>query len=291
MRSMTGFGRATVKNRHLQIEAEVRALNQRFIEIKLALPRGWGEREAEIRKLVQSVIGRGRVEVAIRHLGLRPSRNRLHVDQRLAEDYVAELRRLAKRLGLSGNLGIEAILSRPEIFQSVEEQADPGAGVELGLKALKRALEALEAEREREGRILQRDLAGHLKRIEQVIPKIAALADKSRAEIIANFEERLRHLLQELPINEKRLHEEAASAASRADISEELARLRAHTEALRGLLGKDGAVGKEIEFLLQEVNREVNTIGAKAQNAELARLTVEVKGRLEKMREQVQNVE
>jgi len=288
---MTGFGRAAVKDQHLQIEAEVRALNQRFIEIKLTLPRGWGEHEAEIRKLVQGVIARGRVEVAIRHLGLRPSRNRLHVDQRLAEEYVAELRRLAKRLKLSGNLGVEAVVSRPEIFQSIEEQVDNSAGVELGLKALKRALDALEAEREREGRTLQRDLAGHLKRIEQLIPKVTALAEKSRIEIIANFEERVRRLLEELPINEKRLHEEAAGAASRADISEELARLRAHTQALRGLIGKEGAVGKEIEFLLQEVNREVNTIGAKSQNAELSRLTVEMKGKLEKMREQVQNVE
>ncbi len=291
MRSMTGFGRAAVKDQHLQIEAEVRALNQRFIEIKLTLPRGWGEHEAEIRKLVQGVIARGRVEVAIRHLGLRPSRNRLHVDQRLAEEYVAELRRLAKRLKLSGNLGVEAVVSRPEFFQSIEEQVDNSAGVELGLKALKRALDALEAEREREGRTLQRDLAGHLKRIEQLIPKVTALAEKSRIEIIANFEERVRRLLEELPINEKRLHEEAAGAASRADISEELARLRAHTQALRGLIGKEGAVGKEIEFLLQEVNREVNTIGAKSQNAELSRLTVEMKGKLEKMREQVQNVE
>ncbi len=291
MRSMTGFGRAAVKDQHLQIEAEVRALNQRFIEIKLTLPRGWGEHEAEIRKLVQGVIARGRVEVAIRHLGLRPSRNRLHVDQRLAEEYVAELRRLAKRLKLSGNLGVEAVVSRPEIFQSIEEQVDNSAGVELGLKALKRALDALEAEREREGRTLQRDLAGHLKRIEQLIPKVTALAEKSRIEIIANFEERVRRLLEELPINEKRLHEEAAGAASRADISEELARLRAHTQALRGLIAKEGAVGKEIEFLLQEVNREVNTIGAKSQNAELSRLTVEMKGKLEKMREQVQNVE
>ena len=291
MRSMTGFGRATRKSQHLQIEAEVRALNQRFIEIKLAIPRGWGAHEAELRKLVQGVIARGRVEVAIRHLGPKPSRNRLHVDERLAEEYVAELRRLAKRLKLSGNLGVEAIVSRPEIFQSLEEPTDANAGLDLGLNALKRALVALEAERAREGRILQRDLAAHLKRIEQVIPKIAALAEKSRVEIMANFEERMRRLLAELPVNEKRLHEEAAGAATRADISEELARLRAHTQALHGLIGKEGPVGKEIEFLLQEVNREVNTIGAKSQNAELSRLTVEVKGRLEKMREQVQNVE
>jgi uncharacterized protein (TIGR00255 family) len=288
---MTGFGRATLKHQHLQIEAEVRALNQRFIEVKLALPRGWGEHEAEVRKLVQGSIARGRVEVSIRLTASRPPRARLNVDEQLARDYVAELRRLARRLKLSGELGIETLLSRPEIFQSIEEPVDGKVGVDLGFKALKRALKALEGEREREGRSLKRDLAEHLHAIEAVIPSITRLAEKSRVEIMAAFESRLRHLLEDVPINEKRLHEEAAAAAQRADISEELARLEAHIQALRGLLEKDGPVGKEIEFLLQEVNREVNTMGAKSQSAELSRLTVEAKGRLEKMREQVQNVE
>jgi uncharacterized protein (TIGR00255 family) len=288
---MTGFGRAALKDQRVRIEAEVRALNQRFIEVKLALPRGWGEHEAELRKLVQGVIARGRVEVGIRCLALRPPRSRLRVDEQLATEYVAELRRLAGRLRLSGELRVEAILSRPEIFQPIEEQNEPQVGADLGFKALKRALKALQAEREREGRTLQRDMAAHLKRIEEALPKITKLAEKSRVEIMAGFEARLRHLLEDLPINEKRLHEDAANAAGRADISEELARLHAHLAALRGLIAKDGPVGKEIEFLLQEVNREVNTIGAKSQSAELSRLTVEVKGRLEKMREQVQNVE
>lgn len=291
MRSMTGFGRATLKYRHLRIEAEVRALNQRFMELKLALPRGWGKYEAEIRKLVQGVIARGRVEVAIRYQALTLPRARFHIDEPLAQSYVTELRRLAKRLKLADNLGIEVILSRPEIFQPVEEQVDGWVGVESTLRALKRALKALEAEREREGKILKRDLGAHLTRIEAALPRIARLSEKSRVEIMANFEARLRQLLESLPVNEKRLHEEAAAAAQRADINEELARLRAHTQALRDLLGKHGPVGKEIEFLLQEVNREVNTIGAKSQNAALSRLAVEVKGWLEKMREQVQNVE
>lgn len=291
MRSMTGFGRAIVKHQNVQVEAEVRALNQRFMELKLALPRGWGEHEAEIRKMVQNAIARGRVEVAVRYLALRPPQNRLQVDEQLAREYVTELRRLARQLRLRGEPGIEVILSRPEIFRSAEEQVDGGAGVALGFKALKRALKAMEAEREREGAVLRRDLAAHLARIGSLIPQIAKLAERSRGEIVAGFESRVRQLLENLPVNEKRLHEDAAAAAQRADISEELARLRAHTQALKELLGKTGPVGKEIEFLLQEVSREVNTIGAKSQSAELSRLTVEVKGRLEKMREQVQNVE
>jgi uncharacterized protein (TIGR00255 family) len=291
MRSMTGFGRAAIRRGDVQVAAEARSLNQRFLELKLSLPRGWGDHEAEVRKLVQSVVARGRVEVTIRVLALKPPQTRLQVDERLAKSYVAELRRLAKRLGLSGSPGIEAILERPEIFRVTEQESEGPTGVELGLRVLKRALGALDAERKREGSSMARDMASHLRGLEAAVPKIAKLAEKSRAQIMAAFETRMRALLENVPINEKRLHEEAAAAAQRADISEELARLHAHLEALRTLLRKTEPVGKEIEFLLQEVNREVNTIGAKSQNAELSRLAVEMKGGLEKMREQVQNVE
>ncbi|MFZ0887352.1 MAG: YicC/YloC family endoribonuclease [Candidatus Binataceae bacterium] len=291
MRSMTGFGRATLKSGELQVAVEARSLNQRFFELKLSLPHGWGDYEAEVRKLVQEVVARGRIEVSIRCIAMRPPRTRLQVDERLARSYVAELKRLAKRFGLSGQLGIEAILERPEIFRVIENENDDRVGVKTGFKALRLALKALDAERIREGASLARDLKAHLSLLEAAIPKIASLADQSRAQVVASFEARMRQLLAEVAVNEKRLHEDAAAAAQRADISEELARLRAHLQALRALLGKQTPVGKEIEFLLQEVNREVNTIGAKSQSGELSRLAVEMKGALEKMREQVQNVE
>lgn len=291
MRSMTGFGRATLKSGELQVAVEARSLNQRFAELKLSTPRGWGDHEAEVRKLVQKVVARGRVEVTIRCVAMHPPRTRLQVDERLAKSYVTELKRLAKRLGLSGQLGIAAILERPEIFRVIESENNDQLGVKAGFKALRLALKALDAERLREGLSLARDLKAHLSRLEAALPRIARLADQSRAQIVAFFETRMRQLLAEVPVNEKRLHEDAAMAAQRADISEELARLRAHLQALRTLLGKKTPVGKEIEFLLQEVNREVNTIGAKSQNAELSRTAVEMKGALEKMREQVQNVE
>jgi uncharacterized protein (TIGR00255 family) len=291
MRSMTGFGQASFKRGDLQVAAEARSLNQRFFELKLNLPRGWGEHEAEVRKLVQRIVARGRVEVIIRLIGFRAARSRVRVNEELAKSYVMALRRLGKDLRLSGAPGIDALLERPEIFQIVEEEVDHRADVNVGLKVLMKALRALDSERTREGRSLQRDLRSHLAKIDSSIPKIANLAEESRREIMTAFEARMRELLADAPINEKRLHEEAAAAAQRADISEELARLRAHLEALRGLLGENRPVGKEIEFLLQEVNREVNTIGAKSQNARLSRVAVEVKGALEKMREQVQNVE
>jgi uncharacterized protein (TIGR00255 family) len=291
MRSMTGFGRAEQTKGGVQVVVEVRALNQRFFELKANLPRGWGEREAEIRKLVQAHVERGRVEVFVRAMVLKPARVRLQVNEELARSYVTELRRLGQKLGLDGQLGIEAVLQRPEIFQVAEQEEDPQAGADLACEALGKAMKTLERERSREGRELRRDFDQRLKRIAAVLPRIEALAAKARAALTANFNVRMRELLGEAPINEKRLYEDALSAAHHGDITEEMTRLRVHLKAMGPLLNRAGTVGKAIEFLLQEMGREINTIGAKSQDAQMSQIAVEMKGEIEKMREQVQNVE
>jgi len=288
---MTGFGRIQLERGGIQVVAEVRSLNQRFFELKLNLPRGWGEQEGEIRKIVQAAVERGRVEAFVRCVALKPPRARLRVNDDLAASYVTELRRLAKRLELDGKLGLEAILQRPEIFQVIEEENDAKAGVEVAMQAMKRAVKLLDTERRREGTALRGDFETRLKKIGDGVPRIEKLAAESRAAIHANFETRVRELLGDLPVNEKRLYEEASNAAQHGDITEELTRLRVHLKAMRALINRVGPVGKSIEFLLQEINREVNTMGAKSQNAALSQITIEMKGEVEKMREQVQNVE
>ncbi len=291
MRSMTGFGRALVERDGIRVTAEIRALNQRFFELKLNLPRSWGEFEAEIRKLIQNTVARGRVELFVKAVSVRPPAAHLQVNETLANQYVEELRRLAKRFRLRGEPGIEVILNRPEIFHVVEEERDGADAPRLGLVAIERALKALDAERIREGKSLRRDFAARAKKVRAAIPKIERLAEQTRAEIMKNFQARVRDLLSNLPVNEKRLYEEASSASQHGDISEEITRLRTHLDGLGELLDREGPVGKSIEFLLQEINREVNTMGSKSQNAALSHLTVEVKAEAEKMREQVQNVE
>jgi uncharacterized protein (TIGR00255 family) len=288
---MTGFGRAEMTRGTFRVLAEVRSLNQRFFELKLNLPRGWGESEADMRKLIQGTVERGRVEAFIRCVMTKAPPPRLHVNDELARRYVAELRRLGKTLKLEGKLGPEAILQRPEIFQVADEEVDTRAGSSAAMEALKRALHTLEKERSREGLALKRDFELRVKRLADSIPRIEKLAAESRTTIRASFESRVRELLAELPVNEKRLYEEASSAAQHGDITEEMTRLGVHLQALRAQLVRNGPVGKSIEFLLQEINREVNTMGAKSQNAALSQITIEMKGEVEKMREQVQNVE
>jgi uncharacterized protein (TIGR00255 family) len=291
MQSMTGFGRAEVEKGKVCVTAEVRSLNQRFFELKLNLPRTWGEHEAEIRKLVQGVIARGRVELFVRCTPLGPPPTTLRVDDRLAGLYVKELARLGRRLGLTGKPEIEVLLHRPEIFQVSEEEADSRPGVQLAFSAIARALKALETDRKREGKALRADFIGRINTITEALPKIERLAEASHSEIVANFQARLRDLIADLAINEKRLFEEASDAAQRANINEEVTRLRAHLHGLRELVETEGTVGKQIEFLLQEVNREINTMGAKSQSAALSGVIIGLKSEVEKMREQVQNVE
>lgn len=288
---MTGFGRAASENDGVRVVAEVRALNQRFFELKMSLPRGWGEHESQVRKLVQTVVSRGRVEIFLRYTTIKPPPVMLQVNERLAGTYVNELRRLAKSFRLEGRLGIEAIMHRPEIFHVAEADTNHAHGVRLGFEVISSALKRLEAERIREGKSLKRDFEARIRKISRVVPKIERLANKTREDVIGNFKLRMQELLGELPLNEKRLYEEASAAAQRGDISEELTRLRIHLAGLGELLKREGPVGKPIEFLLQEINREVNTIGSKSQNAQLSQLTVQLKGETEKMREQVQNVE
>jgi len=288
---MTGFGRVELVREGIHIVAEIRALNQRFFELKLNSPRTWGPHEAEIRKIVQSVVARGRVEVFVRCTRVGPPKSKLQVNDELARMYIRELRRLGRSLKLNNKLGLEAILQRPEVFHVIEEDEEPHLGAQLGLEALQRALKMMETERVREGRALKRDFELRLKTLTAAIPRLDELAANARTVIRANFETRMRELLAELPVNEKRLYEEASAAAQHGDITEEITRLRVHLEAMSTLLKRTGPIGKSIEFLLQEINRELNTIGAKAQNAKMSQITVEMKGEVEKMREQVQNVE
>jgi len=288
---MTGFGRAELVRDGIHIVSEIRSLNQRFFELKLNLPRTWGQHEAEIRKIVQSVVERGRVEVFVRYTRVGPQKSKLQVNDELARTYVRELRRLGRSLKLNGKLGLEAILQRPEVFHVVEEEEEPHLGAELGFEALRRALKIMEAARVREGRALKRDFESRLKLLASALPRMDELAADARTMIRTNFEARIRELLAELPVNEKRLYEEASAAAQHGDITEEMTRLRVHLDAMSKLLKRTGPIGKSIEFLLQEINRELNTMGAKAQHAKMSQITVEMKGEVEKMREQVQNVE
>ncbi len=293
IRSMTGFGRAEVPGDDVAITVEARSVNHRHLDVALRLPAGLTPLELEARRLVQSRLERGRVDVAVqitRDAG-HPAQT-VRVDAALAERYVAEARALAGALGLTADATLGWVLERPGVVQ-VEDAAppDPAAVWPRLADALGRALDELVARRSAEGASLALALRGLAAELTGQVSAMATrgpVAAERRAE---RLRERIRTLLGEVPLDEARIATEVAVWAQKTDVTEELTRLRAHLDEFTLMLDKGGPVGRPLDFLTQELNREVNTVAAKADDLELSQAALAAKGLIEKIREQVQNLE
>jgi len=290
---MTGFGAATLalanKTRGA-ISVETKSVNQRFLDLKLSLPKEYAAWEADVRKLVQERVGRGRVELYVSREGSTNGRPRVEIDEDLARAYVTEWRRLKKSLKLSGDVDLALLRGVPDLYRPRESGAAPEAERAALLRVVGKALRELERARLREGGNLATDMRARTHALEKLAVFMAERADVSRLDARRRIEERLRELLAG-NVDETRLVQEAAFQVERSDVTEEIVRLRSHLSGLRDLLEADDAVGKRIDFLLQEVQREVNTVASKSSDLRLTQLAVEAKGEIEKIREQVQNIE
>ncbi|MFZ1061510.1 MAG: YicC family protein [Candidatus Rokubacteria bacterium RIFCSPLOWO2_02_FULL_68_19] len=292
IRSMTGYGRAEVVGERIVVSVEARSLNHRHLDVALKLPRSLAGLELEARRLLQGQIQRGRLDVSVGVKPLAEGGSALKVDAALARRYIDQALALSDALGLDAEPTVEWVLERPGVVTLGEPEAvAPEAGWPVLAEALARAMEDLVARREAEGEALAKDLtalydalAAEVERMTQRVP--AALAQRAQ-----RVRERIEALLGEHPVDEGRLTMEAAVWAEKTDISEELARLKAHLGQFAGLLREGGPVGRTLDFLVQEMNREVNTLASKANDLELSQLALASKGHLEKIREQVQNVE
>lgn len=292
IRSMTGFGRAERTAEAWTVTVEARSVNHRHLEIALRLPAAVAALEIEARRLVQARLERGRVDVTIQ---LNPSTGRsardVRVDTALARRYAQQARELA------GDLGLEApsltwILEQPGVVQ-VEEAAppDPGSVWPLLSETLGSALDELVARRTAEGAALVSALRALRSELLGQVATIAARAPVTAARRGERLRDRLRTMLGDSGIDEARIATEVAAWAQKTDIAEELARLASHLDELGLMLDKGGPVGRQLDFLVQELNREVNTVSAKADDLELSQAALAAKGTLEKIREQVQNLE
>lgn len=293
IRSMTGFGRAEVSGENHTITVEARSLNHRHLDIALRLPASVASLELPARRLIQSRLERGRVEVTVQ---LTPLAGRVAssvgVDTALAHRYVEAARALAQDLGLSEEGTLGWLLERPGVIQ-VEDAAavDPAALWPLLAEALGGALDALIARRTAEGSALAIELRALLSELGARTAVMAARAPLAAVRRGERLRERLRALLGEIPIDEARVVTEVAVWAQKTDVTEELARLRAHGDEFALMLDKGGPVGRALDFLIQELGREVNTVAAKADDLELSQAALAAKSILERMREQVQNLE
>lgn len=290
---MTGFGRAEATGESIAVSVEARSVNHRHLDVALRLPRALASLELDARRLVQSRVERGRVDVTVQLTPLGGgAAQRVQVDAALAREYVARARALAMELGLEGRPSFAWVLEQPGVVRLEEpEPAETTAPWPLVAEALTRALDELVARRTAEGERLVdalRTLHAELTTTVDVLTARAPLTATRREE---RLRERLRALLSDTTIDEARIVTEAAIWADKSDVTEELARLRAHLAEFTLLLDKGGPVGRPLDFLIQELNREINTAASKADDLEMSQAALAAKGVLEKIREQVQNLE
>ncbi len=290
MRSMTGYGAATGKAGVIALSIEVRSVNQRHLDVKIAAPREYGEWESELRREVGASISRGRVDVFVQRAPAAAARA-IGVNEKLVTAYVAAWRDIKRRHKLEGEVELGLLQNRTDIFQPASDASDPAAEIAVVKQVLSRALAAHDRERRREGAHLARDITSQLKALRTVLASLRSKAEGLASRLRTRLEERLKALLDSHSIEPARLAQETALLADRADVSEELVRVGSHLDALGKLVGDADPVGKRIEFLVQEMNRELNTIGSKANDLGVTNLVIEGKAAVEKIREQAQNVE
>lgn len=290
-RSMTGFGAGEITTGAGRYGVEVRSVNHRFLEVVIRVPRDLSPLEDRIRALVQGRVLRGRVEVAVVRddYGRRPRAVRADVE--LAKAYLSAVEGLRQVVPVSGTLDLSLLLSLPDLVKIEEEKEDVEASwpaVESGVAA---ALDRLVAMRGAEGARLSTDLGERLSRMERRAEAIAARAPKVVEDYHARLGRRVQELASSVSMDPARLATEVALFADRSDITEELTRLRSHLAQFRATLDGSGAIGRTLEFIVQEMGRETNTIGSKANDLEITRQVIAIKGELENLREQIQNVE
>ena len=292
MRSMTGYGRSEVKEAAGMFAIELRSVNNRYLDVQVKVPRGLAALEPRVRKAVQDAFSRGRFDVYITRSGADAGSVRFTVDGDRAEQYIGALRELKTRFALPGEIDLALLTALPDII-SREEVTEDAERVWTALAgALAQAMTGLRTMREQEGETLASDIAGRLTAIEERINAISARVPGTVEQARKRMIDALERILKEQP-DPARVAQEIAILAERTDVTEEITRFGSHLGQFRRLMEGTGAepVGRKLDFLLQELGREVNTIGSKALDADISLQVVNIKAELEKIREQVQNLE
>lgn len=290
-KSMTGFGRGEAETKGRRWTVEIRCVNHRYLDLKLKLPNGYAGLEEQVRKHVSNVLTRGRVDVILSVSGDFSDLQEVEVNSSLAITYRDALARLAGQLALQDDTSLSRLASYSDVLtlkQRSEDLDDVWPSME---KALLEALTACDQMRSEEGEAMAADLQERLDQFAAVIQQIEKRIPELLKEREEKLQERLEKLLGNIQLDPQRLAQEVAILADKTDVTEEIVRLNSHINQFRSFLTSEEATGRKIDFLLQEFLREVNTMASKINDADIAHLTVSLKAELEKMREQIQNIE
>ncbi len=292
MKSMTGFGRGAISKENYAVSVEIKTVNNRFLDLNLRLANELQALEANIKRLVQNRLSRGRVDVFIN--SERTSLIVYELNRPLIAGYLAAFKQMQTEFGLAGEPDLNVIARLPNTLQPKAEELSEEF-TDAVEAAVEIALDALEKMREVEGESLKVDLNNLLSEIENHLPKIEAESANVAEEYRQKLTKRIANLLAksetQIELDQARLAQEVAYLADKSDIAEEITRLRSHLEQFRGIVSEDKEVGKRLDFLTQELNREANTIASKTQNLIVKESALQIKSAIEKIREQVQNVE
>ena len=287
--SMTGFGSGSAEGEGVLVRTVLRSVNGRFLDFSLRCPSGLQELEPRIRERVQGRLSRGKVTGTIDVEQADQSAGLPQLNVEVAAQYVSQLQRLAE-LGNTGPVSLEVLARMPGLFRSETPGPDPEQVASLVMAAVDTALDELEQMRSTEGETLVADLRSRLQVLGELTDQIEAIAASGRDAVRRRLREKVEALLRPGEVNEERLATEVVLIAERGDITEEIVRLRSHLEQFFEALDKGGEVGKRLNFLLQEMHREINTISSKSADSDIIHHAVDVKEEVERLREQVQNL-
>ncbi|GMU03535.1 YicC family protein [Corallococcus caeni] len=291
LKSMTGFGSGRARVGDEEVSVEARSLNHKFCEVKVRLPRELSALEPALVKQVKDRLARGSVEILVRRQAATVSGNVPTVDVALAREYARAYREVAEALGQSVEVAWSQVANQPGVIRLEEKGVDVESATQATQTALQQALGALETMRNTEGESIHTDLDARMKLIEGWSQEVARLAPRAVSDYQQRLTERVAELARGVAVDPQRLAQEVALFAERTDIAEEVTRLATHLEQFRLLMASPEPVGRRMDFLVQEMHREVNTTGSKSQHAEISARVVSMKAEVERIREQVQNVE
>jgi uncharacterized protein (TIGR00255 family) len=288
--SMTGFGRSKAESERFGVTVEVKTVNHRFCEFHIRMPRQLLKTEEKIKKKLGEHITRGRVEVFVTLEGEGIVNRSVHIDWQALDEYVQHISEIKNRYGISGEIQLHDLVNREEIIHIEEQEAESDELEHLVLTAIEEAGSRLIQMRMQEGAALESDVSNNIQLLKGNIAKVHQFAP----DVVEQYRDRLKKKMADFlagQADEDRILTEVAFFADKADISEEITRLESHVSQFIEILKANEPLGRKLDFLLQEMNREVNTIGSKANDSRIAREVVEMKSLLEKVKEQVQNIE
>ena len=291
IRSMTGYGRAVEMVNGREFTVELRSVNNRYLDCSVKLPRSLSFAEEAVKQAVKNTISRGKVDVFISVRSENGTEAKVTLNDAMVEGYLAAMQQMVEKYPVKDDISVSLLSRMPEVFTVEKPEVDEQQLLADLMRVVSVALEGYNAMRGTEGEALEKDLRSRGATIEELVSQVESGNAQTVADYRTRLENKLKEVLANTAIDESRILTEAAIFADKVAVDEETVRLRSHLQQMYSMLTTGGAMGRKLDFLLQEMNREANTIGSKCTDVRLARVVVDIKAELEKIREQTQNIE